>query len=153
MILDNNLFFETGILHEDVRWSPEVLYNAKSVYTSNLCFYHYVLRANSISQKKDRKKNGRDLLLTCSYLDEISNSFMNNDLRILFLNYVAMTYMKSVAVNDMVYDKTVQIDKSFPIKRVTSIKDFIKSLIFFVSPRLYSKIYLFIKVKIKRDTL
>lgn len=153
IITENKLYFKTGILHEDVRWSPEILYKAKRIYTSELCFYHYVLRSNSISQRRDRKKNGRDLLETCKYLEQLSNSFISRDLQKLFLNYIAMTYMKAVAVNDMVNDKESVINRSFPFKNVNNIKDFLKALIFLISPYIYSKVYMFIKIKIKRDTL
>lgn len=153
LITENELYFETGILHEDVRWSPEILFKATKVYTSELCFYHYVLRSNSISQKHDRKKNGRDLLLTCKYLERLSKSFRNSNLQKAFLNYIAMTYMKAVAVNDMVKDKECDIDRKFPLKRINNVKDFIKAFVFLISPDFYSKVYMFIKIKIKKDTL
>ena len=153
LIINNNLFFETGILHEDVRWSPEILYNAESVYTSSLCFYHYVLRESSISQKKDRKKNGRDLLQTCYYLLHLSSSLTNSVLRKNFENYIAMTYMKAVAVNDLVHDTDTHINRCFPIKYINNLKDFMKAFLFLISPFIYSKIYIFIKIKIKNDIL
>ena len=153
LIIDNDLFFETGLLHEDVRWSPEVLYSARSVYTSSMCFYHYMLRTDSISQKKDRTKNGRDLVATCAYLEQFIKRINNNDLQKIFFNYVAMTYMKAVAVNDMTHDKNALISRSFPIKHVDNLMDFGKALLFFISPFLYSKVYMFVKIKIKKDIL
>lgn len=153
LILDNNLFFETGLLHEDVRWSPEILYRARSVYTSSMCFYHYVLRSNSISQKKDRTKNGRDLLSTCVYLERLIKTINNKHLQKAFLNYVAMTYMKAVAVNDIVHDKNIHVKRNYPMKYVDNMKDFGKASLFFVSPYLYSKIYMFVKFRIKKDIL
>lgn len=153
LIIENNLYFETGILHEDVRWSPEILYYAKRVYTSSLCFYHYVLRNDSISQKKDRRKNGRDLLSTCVYLFDLSKSFQSSELQKAFSNYIAMTYMKAVAVNDIVHDKEIVVSRSFPLININNIKDLGKSIVFFISPFIYSKIYMFIKIKIKKDIL
>lgn len=152
LITDNNLYFATGILHEDVRWSPEILYKANKVYTSSLCFYRYIIRNSSISQKKT-KKNGRDLLDTCDYLIKFSKVIDDWDLRKFFINYIAMTYMKAVAVNNLMEDQIIKVENTFPLRYVNNYKDRIKAILFAISPTLYSHIYIFIKVKIKGDIL
>ncbi len=151
-IMNNRLMFEVGILHEDVLWSPQVVYKAKRVYTSSLCIYHYVLRQNSISQKKVLK-NGMDLLHICDRLDIFSGCIDDNEIKKYFLNYISMTYMKSVAVNLLAYNSTVKIDRFYPLKRVCFFKDYCKAAVFSLSPRLYTKIYMFIKKTMGREVL
>ena len=151
LITDNNLYFATGILHEDVRWSPEILYRANKVYTSSLCFYRYIIREDSISQHKDRTQNGVDLLATCYYLMNFSKTINDTELRKDFINYIAMTYMKAVAVNNL--ERHKEVHRHFPIKNVNNYKDRIKAIVFMASPFVYKKIYMYIKVQLKGNTL
>lgn len=48
-IIDRNLFFKEGILHEDEEWTPRVLLNLDTVYLSEFNFYHYIKRPGSIT--------------------------------------------------------------------------------------------------------
>ena len=43
-IVENQLYFESGILHEDELWTPQVILRANKVYTSDYVFYHYLRR-------------------------------------------------------------------------------------------------------------
>ncbi len=149
----NNLFFKKGILHEDVRWSPITLYLSEKVYASDLAFYHYVLRDNSISQKKHRTKNGIDLLETCHYLKKFSKKIESKIIKKYFLNYIAMTYMKAVAVNGLAYESSIKVERTFPLKHTCFYKDFVKAIFFLFSPLLYTKIYMYIKINLKKDVL
>ena len=43
-IVENQLYFESGILHEDELWTPQVILRANKIYTSDYVFYHYLRR-------------------------------------------------------------------------------------------------------------
>ena len=152
LIEENNLYFETGILHEDVRWSPVVLNAASTVLASKIVFYKYLIRESSIShQKKDRTKNGMDLMNTCLFLRDYSSSIDNNKIRRFFLNYVATGYLKAVAVNEVAFKNPESIDRSFPVKLACRPKDIIRSIIFMVNPRIYSIVYKYVKEKLQNE--
>lgn len=56
-LLDNSLYFKKGIYFEDMQMLPRVFLPAKKITCIDDCFYHYVIRENSImTSKKDEKK-------------------------------------------------------------------------------------------------
>ncbi len=65
----NHLRFKEGILHEDVEFTPRALMTSRNVLEIPDCLYHYVVRENSISTRKDQTKNIQDLFRTLKELD------------------------------------------------------------------------------------
>lgn len=63
-LIQNALKFKPGILHEDVEFTPRAIIAAESVICTNIVFYHYVIRDNSIMRQKDQRKNAIDLYNT-----------------------------------------------------------------------------------------
>lgn len=152
-IKKNGLFFKEGILHEDVRWSPIVLHKSKKIITLRTPVYHYLIRTQSISHKSNRKKNGIDLIETAKFLASYSKNIINKKTRIYFENYVCMTYLKAVAVNNVLYYEPESVDRKFPIQYARVPIDIIRSIIFMISPRLYCYIYIGIKVKVLKSRM
>lgn len=60
----NGLRFREGILHEDVEFTPRALLKARQVTEVPGYFYHYMVRAGSISTGRSMEKNIRDLFRT-----------------------------------------------------------------------------------------
>ena len=56
-LVENGLRFKCGILHEDEQFTPRALFLATSVIVTGVNFYHYFIRENSITTKKDKRKN------------------------------------------------------------------------------------------------
>ena len=56
-LLDNGLFFEKGILHEDELFTPQVLLLADKVVVTDIEFYRYVIRKGSIMTSSKQIKN------------------------------------------------------------------------------------------------
>lgn len=141
LILDKNLFFLSGILHEDELWTPNLLFNSKTVYTSDIIFYHYVRRENSITKSKDKTKNGLDLLKICESLETISKTITDAELKKLMDNHIAMLYMKAMTRGKLYRKRYIGlIDRSYPLKKTNTFYDKIKALIFFISPLMYYKL-------------
>lgn len=134
LIKDNNLYFKTGILHEDERWSPELLSKSKIIYTSSEIIYHYVQRDNSIMHKKDKTKNGIDMIETCKYLDTLN--FGDRRLNKLFKNRQAMVYMRASVIGKLYKRKDI-INRVYPITHVCKIIDILKSILYLISPKIY----------------
>ena len=137
--IKNNLFFESGILHEDELWAPRAFYMANSVLGLNDFFYYHRIREGSITQTMDiekMKKNGLDLIRICLILDKFSNTYTRSESRWL-RNNISMLYKSAVFHARLDQTHKDVIDRSFPIKNAFSIKERAKSMLFFFSPTLY----------------
>lgn len=141
-LVENSLYFKTGILHEDEQWTPRVLMQATTIYLSSKFFYHYYKRQGSITTRMDRTKNGLDLIDTCNELDQIADSRIKDDkLLRLYKNHLAKLYMKAVSIGKIYrINEKKDIDRSFPLQRACNRKDIAKAIIFRCSIRLYTKL-------------
>lgn len=86
---EKQLRFKEGILHEDVEFTPRALLNAGRILTVPDSFYHYVIREGSISTKKNKEKNIRDLFRTLEAQCELAET-QDSELR---------RWMKNEALN------------------------------------------------------
>lgn len=138
MLLDNRLYFKPGIFHEDELWTPQVLFNAKTVFTSELACYHYVRREDSITKGKDKTQNGLDLLESCKELLEFSQKIKDQELRKLMKNHIAMLYMKAMCRGKLYRKQYCRlIDRNFPLKNTIFMYDRMKALLFRMNLRMY----------------
>lgn len=144
-LIENNLFFKVGILHEDELWTPQVVLKAKTIFTSDYAYYHYIKRENSITTKKDKSKNGIDLIEICKELDSLLKRINDQELYRLMNNHIAMVYMKAMSIGKM-YEKGKKnyIDRFYPIRKTCFPIDKAKSVLFAISLRMY---YLANKIK------
>lgn len=143
LILENNLFFEKGILHEDEEWTPRVMIKAKRVKYINFVFYHYtVSRENSIMNSKDKTKNMVDLLNTYKKLEKIFNETEASKEQHKKMNdYLCRVYINACVlepVDQRVYKENV--DYKFIFRNAKKLKTKIKLLIFLISKKLYRKL-------------
>lgn len=136
LLIEKKLYFEKGILHEDERWTPIVFLNANTVLNTNIQHYNYYIRDNSITTSKNKTKNAIDLIQTVYYLKEqyekISDSFLRNSL----LDHISGLYLHAIYIGDLSKDKRY-INRTLCLNLSKKVKKKIKSLVFFVSPRLY----------------
>lgn len=151
LIIDNNLFFKSGILHEDEWWTPQILMNAEKVYYSGYYFYYHVFRENSItSSKSNLKKRGKDLVNTAFFLSQlIKMQPLNTDREfiVLFSDYILMLFLSGY-YSGKLYDerkKEKVRDKRFVVSHAHSFRNKLKMLIFCISPKYYCYINLIIK--------
>lgn len=135
LVIENSLYFVKGILHEDERWSPQILLKADEIYKSPTIFYNYVKHENSITTKRDKTQNGIDLMETCEVLDKLTEADCNSEIRLWFKNRIAMLYMKAVSMGKLYRVK--KISRTLPFKYSCTSKDKVKSIIFMISARLY----------------
>ena len=137
-ITDSGIQFCSGILHEDELWAASILLKAKKILTSDLCFYHYVIRLGSITQKKDKTQNGIDMLFICDEMIKMSVEIKGRYLKRLFENHIAMLYMKAMC-RGRLYRKEYRTyyDKWLPSRYAYFAKDRIKAWLFVISPRIY----------------
>lgn len=87
-LLDNYFFFAEGIKHEDVRFTPIVLYSAKNVAFHRNPVYHFLQREGSITTVVDFKRV-IDLSETLEILYVFSKCIQEDKTLIGFYNHMA----------------------------------------------------------------
>lgn len=137
-LINNNLFFVKGRLHEDEQWTPRVLLKAKKVKETNICFYNYMIRNDSITQVKDKTKNAIDQIQTVNELTKIYTSLENKTLRELLMDYLVMLYLNAFYVGRLYrHEYKCYINKPFINNNANSKHNKRKALLFYISPYLY----------------
>lgn len=140
LIKKNQLYFKTGILHEDEEWTPRVLLHAKRVSVSDEYNYMYVIRENSITTKGNRRKNAIDIIETCVDLEKLFSVIKDKSQRKILNSHLANIYMGAVFMGDLDKEDKDKIDKKFPLNKTINMTETLKGLLFFVSPSLFCKI-------------
>ncbi|MBD9074821.1 glycosyltransferase [bacterium] len=143
-LIDNQLYFEKGLLHEDELWTTKTLLLSQTVEYYNVPIYLYRQRSNSImnSQVKNFERNLKDII----YI--YSNLFVYIDWKNLDLVFskklkgnLSRRYLHSLSKFDA-YKYKKQLKK---IKKVELLKnsyrliDKIRCCLFVLSPFLYCK--------------
>ncbi len=140
-LLENNLIFRVGILHEDVEWVPKVFLSAKSVIITKIVHYVRVETDNSITRRKDYFDNVRDLInisnekiVTYKYL---SNKRLSKQLRTYYVGLILSSLSLDIKNLDIHLKK---INEKKLILNSFSIKSKFKTILFYISPKLYFKV-------------
>lgn len=136
----NKLHFREGILHEDVEFTPRAILLSKTVAEIPDRLYHYIVRENSISTKKNREKNIKDLFNTLKELDRLADRQEAELCR----------WMKDAILNsylNMVYDARIYrkeyrslLDKGFLKGKAATSFNRVRVGLCLVNVRLYCKV-------------
>lgn len=130
-ILDNDLWFEPGLLHEDELWTPQALLASGKICAWNYYFYHHREREGSICRSGWNERRYNSYMTVCRKLYPLYCR-QPQKYRVQFLNYLCMLYMH--ALNQ---SRKTDGDKKFIWTTAHSLKNRIKALIYCVSPQLY----------------
>lgn len=79
-LLVNQFKFKVGILHEDEQFTPRVFLKAERIIGTDIIFYNYLIRENSITTSVNKIKNAEHLLQTCKELERIYINIEDKDL-------------------------------------------------------------------------
>lgn len=135
LIVENKHYFKPGILHEDELWTPQIYLFAKKVVYLHYNFYYYWQREGSITHQKNREKNCRDLITTCNELYEKYKN-LNKDSKKYLNDYLCTNYLYAIYIG-----KEINANRIFAFKIAGTIRNKIKALIYFFSPRLFLKLH------------
>lgn len=134
------LKFKIGILHEDEQFTPRAFLHANRIAVSGIKFYHYIIREDSITTKKNKQKNLIDFYTTCEELEKIYRLIEDERLRALLLDSLASKYL-TLFVTAMACGYSDKFyHRQFVLKNATKVKTRIQSLIYCISPKLYCTI-------------
>ncbi len=139
-LLENNLFFKKGILHEDTEFTPRANLLAKSVVYTGVLFYHYIINDSSITSRKDKRKNCADIYSTCLSINELVKELPDKKLRRLIENSLVSSYFNIYRAGHMYQYGKEYTHKKYVLKYSHSMKNKLKALLFAMSPRLFCKI-------------
>ena len=113
-LLENNLFFKKGLLHEDSLFTPEAFFYAKKVRCFNKKFYFY--RKNNLESitQTVNKKNYEHMLYTIIKLLEFkkSNNIENNYFNRIVLG-IYINVLRGGYINKEVYNNIVDLKFNF----------------------------------------
>lgn len=140
-LIENSLDFKVGILHEDEHFMPRVFLAAESVIYTGINFYRYIIRENSITTKKDKRKNSDHVYKICEELEGIYQQIKNKTLKNLLSDRLAVLCLTTYYFNDLnKYGKNYQ-RKGFIGRNAKTLKTRILALIYAISPSLFCAIY------------
>ena len=145
-LINNNLWFEKGLLHEDELWTIKTLICANSVEYFDKTIYLYRQRENSIMNQVEKKytKNIKDI----SYIYTSLYSYVNwkisvNKYARLIKGNISKRYLHALnrfKINRDLYKKN-DIKALMILNNSNRSIDKIRSIILFISPWLYCEIY------------
>ena len=101
-------------------------------------FYNYIIIEDSITKKKDRTKNGIDLVNTCYELEKIYEEIDDVELKRLLNDYLVMLFLNAINFGNLYSKKYRNIyDPTFLIGKATSRRNIVKSKLFLFNKKIY----------------
>ena len=95
VILDNNLYFEKGLLSEDIDWTLSVIKYAEVFVYCDFPYYYYRQSRNDSITNSLSIKNAQDILYI---IKKWSNKDTHNDFQVEFNSFMAYEYMIAIYV-------------------------------------------------------
>ena len=150
--LVKNMLFGTGILHEDMLWTPQVFLKAERVEVIDYEFYYYLKRTGSITHHRDKTKNALDLMDTCNKLEPVYRAVQNAENRTILLDGLAQLYLNAIYLGGFsAKDCKKYVKKRFLRNKACTAKGKLKVMLYCVSPWLYLKVNDLSKVFFPQD--
>lgn len=142
-LIEEQLFFEEGLLHEDEYWTPFVLAKSKEIRHIDNSFYYYVEREDSITNKKNKSRNIQAIVNICSLINsELSTNIYSIDLKKLLKDYTSRLYMNSITLEEkQIENERFSLrNRIFAFKNARRIRTYSQSMIFLIAPKIYRNI-------------
>jgi len=144
-IKKNNLSFSVGIIHEDEAWTPIALCRADRVVLTDLDFYYYRMRYDSIMHSLNHKVSSRGLFHATERLIAFAEELENREESGVLKSWV---YANVFRILNTVYKKLVLIkDSTFmiPDNNLADIYDQAQEFLPLKAKEKYENYYLTVK--------
>lgn len=135
-MIKNKIFFYKGIIYEDELWIPQLLMKAKRIYYSGLNIYFHCMREESVMHSTDLEKCGYSALVVSTELYKIYDESNRKDLFFL-RDRCTNIFLQAIWKKSDFLRKKENINRSVPIKNSLYLKTKMKSILYFISPKLY----------------
>ena len=136
-LINNDLYFNTGIYHEDEEFIPRSFLAASTVISTGEVYYHYVIRENSIMTKSDKRKNASDLYEVCESLSSIYDQIDDEEFRIHLKDMLVNKYLSLFQDGKLYKYGSEYLHKEFILANAYKKKTKFKARLYNISPRLY----------------
>lgn len=138
-LIENNLFFVEGLLHEDVEMQPRVFLAAKTVAYCAYPFYRYVDRASSImnASKVDERVTAMEWIY--SNWKSKFEAIEDGELARALNGHLAKCYLHSCCEFGHVLT-VAGITNVYLLNSSLNAKEFIKAIFFAIVPSIYIKV-------------
>lgn len=136
-LINNEIRFKRGILHEDEEFTPRALLRAETIVVTGVKFYHYIIREDSITTKKDKRKNLTDFYSTCCELEQIYRTITDMELQDYLLDSLARKYMSLYYSGQAFEYGETYSHRNFILRNARASRTRCKAVLFCISPRMY----------------
>lgn len=138
-LIENNLFFVEGLLHEDMEMQPRVFLAAKTVAYCAYPFYRYVDRASSImnASKVDERVTAMEWIY--SNWKSKFEAIEDGELARALNGHLAKCYLHSCCEFGHVLT-VARITNVYLLNSSLNAKEFIKAIFFAIVPSIYIKV-------------
>lgn len=138
-LIENNLFFVEGLLHEDMEMQPRVFLAAKTVAYCAYPFYRYVDRASSImnASKVDERVTAMEWIY--SNWKSKFEAIEDGELARALNGHLAKCYLHSCCEFGHVLT-VAGINNVYLLNSSLNAKEFIKAIFFAIVPSIYIKV-------------
>lgn len=138
-LIENNLFFVEGLLHEDMEMQPRVFLAAKTVAYCAYSFYRYVDRASSImnASKVDERVTAMEWIY--SNWKSKFEAIEDGELARALNGHLAKCYLHSCCEFGHVLT-VAGITNVYLLNSSLNAKEFIKAIFFAIVPSIYIKV-------------
>lgn len=136
----NGLFFQEGLLHEDMEYLPRVFLRDITVKYMKGAFYQYIIREDSITQKQRSMKNAQMLFGIYQGWKDLFEKEANTVLYPLLQGFLMKCYMYTCREYQLPRRDGNMVSISRAIHYSLNLKECIKACIFSILPQLYIKL-------------
>ncbi len=138
-IINNNLLFMPGLIHEDQLFSISVLLSAKKVLPTDIVFYRHMIRENSISTQKDKTPNAKSIIKICYLIEKLVREGQDLELNNMIMEHCVDLYYKVYIDAELINKPNIRIEKSFLTKNSKTIKNKIRTFLYRFNEKLFDK--------------
>ena len=129
------------MLHEDEDFTPRALLKANAVLSTDIVFYHYMIREDSITTRKDRTKNAICIFDICRDLTPVFDDLQNFALKTLLKSHLAKIMFKVICDAELYRkEKRHLIDYEILKQNSVFLSEKVRYVILRISPNLLYKI-------------
>lgn len=153
-LVENQLWFTKGLLHEDELWTPMVFVEAKRVMYEPYDYYAYRLRTDSITRnkRKDKSANIDSLIYIYSYMFKWYEwKIKDIPLLLALKDDISRRYLHAIVQwNFYKYPNLMRkVDRLEILKNAKLPKNYIRAVLLILNVRLYFQISLYYQSKFK----
>ena len=136
-LVDNNLRFTKGLLHEDELFTPIVFGTAKTVIPTEIEFYNHMIRDGSITTRKNKTKNAQSIITICGLLEDWVKTIDDSVLAEQILEHCVDLYYKVFVDADLVKWPEIRIENTYLVRHGKTNKNKMRYLLYRLNERAF----------------